>query len=189
MALAKKVNTDNSVIMVVTGDGAIEEGSFYENLLFMKSNNLCVLIIVENNQWSLATSISERRCEIDLNHFCASMGIKYAKLSNNDVLEYRNQIQELRELSLKESSPICIEAECTTFGFRWTETETPPFKRLINYHHGEAFNKHLSELRDIPIMEETERDPLFVIKSKIGEEKLLTLSKEEYEKIFAEVGL
>ena len=47
-------------------DGAIEEGSFYESLLFMKSLSLSNIVIVENNNWSLATQIHERRSKIDL---------------------------------------------------------------------------------------------------------------------------
>ena len=39
-ALGNKVNNKNGVAFVVTGDGAIEEGSFYESLIFMRSNNL-----------------------------------------------------------------------------------------------------------------------------------------------------
>ena len=56
----------DKVVFVVTGDGAIEEGSLWESLVFMKSNNLNVIIIIENNQWSLGTKIEERRCKIDL---------------------------------------------------------------------------------------------------------------------------
>ena len=52
---------------VITGDGAIEEGSFYETLLFMSSHNLPALIIIENNGWSLGSRISERRTNIDVN--------------------------------------------------------------------------------------------------------------------------
>ena len=188
LALAKKVNKDKSIVIVVTGDGAIEEGSFYENLLFMKSNNLCSMIIVENNQWSLATSIKERRCEINIRSFCESMGIEYVHLSHNDIIEYTKKIKELRELSIKNNTPVCVEVECTTLGFRWAETDKPPFKRLINYHHGEAFSKSLSELYHLPIVEETDRDPVFVLKSHLDEETISTISKEEYEKILEEIN-
>ena len=52
LALGEKVNKSEGVVIIVTGDGAMEEGSFYESLLFQKSNNLSVLIIIENNQCS-----------------------------------------------------------------------------------------------------------------------------------------
>src|SRR3989344_6120066 len=68
LALAEKVK-GGGVVMVETGDGAIEEGSFYESMLFMKSHALPVLVIVENNGWSLATEISERRAEVNLSKF------------------------------------------------------------------------------------------------------------------------
>ena len=46
LALASKVKGDGLTI-VITGDGAMEEGSFYETLLFLKSNNLSTIIIVD----------------------------------------------------------------------------------------------------------------------------------------------
>lgn len=188
LALAKKVTKDNSIIFVVTGDGAIEEGSFYENLLFMKSNGLCSMVIVENNQWSLATSIKERRCEIGLKSFCESLGIRYLHLAGNDVYRYASNIKELRENILKDKIPVCVEVECTTFGFRWAETDKPPFKRMINYHHGEASGKNLSDLYSLPLLEETTNDPLLVLRSKFGEEKLSKISQEEYSKMLEDVS-
>ena len=189
LALAKKVNKDRSIVVVVTGDGAIEEGSFYESLLFMKSNGLGAMVIVENNQWSLATSIKERRCEINLRSFCASLGIRYLHLTGNDVYRYAKNIQELREDILKENAPACVEVECTTFGFRWTETDKPPFKRMINYHHGEASGKNLSELYPLPLLEDTINDPIHVLRARFGEEKLSEISAQEYAQILEELKL
>ena len=183
LALAKKVNNDKSLVIVVTGDGAIEEGSFYENCLFMKSNNLSSMIIVENNQWSLATSIKERRCDINLQSFCESMGIKYLYLSKNDVNDYALKIKTLKEYSIRNNAPVCIEVECTTFGFWWTETENSSLKRFINYHHGEASPQHLSTLYSLPIIEKNDKDPIFVLKKYLTEENISSISQEEHKKI------
>ena len=74
-ALGNKVKNPNGVVFISTGDGAIEEGSFYESLLFLKSNNLPSIIIVENNEWSLGTKINERRANIDLKKLASSLEI------------------------------------------------------------------------------------------------------------------
>ena len=65
-AMAEKLWQKSGVIFVVGGDGSMEEGSFYESLVMMKSLGLSVIVIIENNEWSLATHISERRTPIDL---------------------------------------------------------------------------------------------------------------------------
>ena len=52
----KENGTDPSVTIVVTGDGAMEEGAFYESLLMSKTSKVPMIIIVENNGWSMYTA-------------------------------------------------------------------------------------------------------------------------------------
>ena len=40
VAMAEKMLSTKNVTIVLGGDGSIEEGAFYESLLFLKSNNL-----------------------------------------------------------------------------------------------------------------------------------------------------
>tara|TARA_B100000315_G_C14194078_1_gene414650 strand:- start:63 stop:578 length:516 start_codon:yes stop_codon:yes gene_type:complete len=48
-ALSLNIENKNNYTFIITGDGAIEEGAFYEALLLISSLNLRVIIIVENN--------------------------------------------------------------------------------------------------------------------------------------------
>ena len=57
--------SSNRVAWIQTGDGAIEEGVFYESLVFSKARSLPVVFILEDNNWSLGTS-KERRYAIDI---------------------------------------------------------------------------------------------------------------------------
>jgi TPP-dependent pyruvate/acetoin dehydrogenase alpha subunit len=66
IALASKMNSNQGVIWAVTGDGAIEGGTFYESILIASSLNLPIIFLIENNFWSLGTSITERRISINL---------------------------------------------------------------------------------------------------------------------------
>ena len=65
---------------IQTGDGAIEEGAFYESMVFAKARGLPVLILVENNNWSLGSSIKERRSNINLSKLSKSIGFGYSFL-------------------------------------------------------------------------------------------------------------
>ncbi|SVD03910.1 uncharacterized protein METZ01_LOCUS356764, partial [marine metagenome] len=87
-ALGNTLNNNSGVTFVVTGDGAIEEGAFYESLIFMKSNNLSTIIINENNNYSLGTKIDERRCKIDLSKIASSIDVEHIQLSGNDPFKY-----------------------------------------------------------------------------------------------------
>jgi TPP-dependent pyruvate/acetoin dehydrogenase alpha subunit len=154
VAQSELLNNQPSSTWVVTGDGAIEEGIFYESLLSASTWNLPIIYIVENNRWSLGTEISARRTEIDLSSYCASVGITYKELKGNDVQKYTQALMDSRVVAL-ERGPVLIEVHLETLGGFFVEEETG--KRYINYHAGKA------KLEDKNIMiHETDSDPVFV---------------------------
>lgn len=185
LALGKKAKKEEGIVIVETGDGAIEEGSFYESLEFLKSNNLSCLVIIENNGWSLATRIKERRCDIDLAKFAESLDLKYEKLRGNDVFQYIEKLKNLKQYSLENNTPIVIEVELTTLGGRYVEdANNPEGKRFINYHAGPAPEVFL---RNLPLIEESENDPIFVLSSQFDETVLRRTSDEILEQLKKEI--
>src|SRR4029077_16631474 len=70
-----RVKKNGGVVGVIIGDGGIEEGTFHESVIMMKTFRCSALIIVENNAWSLATEIHERRCDIKLDLWAASFQV------------------------------------------------------------------------------------------------------------------
>lgn len=175
LALGQKVSGGKGIVIVETGDGAMEEGSFYESLLFMKSRALPVLMIVENNEWSLATQIHERRSAIDLLKLASSFGAEYEKLSGNDVYQYIEQMTALREKALKILSPIIIEVELNTLGGWYVKKEDNTGERYINYHAGPSPKIAIMEF---PEIEHKASDPVFVLRQYFQKELLGAMSKE-----------
>ena len=133
VALSQKVLNSGGLTIVVTGDGAMEEGTFYESLLFARSNSLAELIIVENNGWSMHTSIPERRIPIDIKKFTASLGADYNKLSGNDVYHYINELQKIKKEILKTKNPMVVEVDLVTLG-GWYVDNPDGSKRFIHPH-------------------------------------------------------
>ena len=119
-----------SIVFCITGDGAIEEGSFYESLLLCKSLGLRVIFIVENNNFSMATTIDQRRSRIDLKKLSNSMGIKYSFFKResieSNILNYKKLISEARN----ENNPVICEFEIITLGAYRNNN------KKIHYHHG-----------------------------------------------------
>jgi TPP-dependent pyruvate/acetoin dehydrogenase alpha subunit len=184
-ALGNSMLSNENITMVVTGDGAIEEGSFYESLLFQKSNNLKVITIVENNEWSLGSKIEERRCDIDLNKISSSLSIPYIKLSGNNPFEYLKALASPLENVKKESTPLCIEAELKTLGY-WYEIQPEfPDGKFINYHSGKAPKLSVD---DNLILEKSINDPLHVLSEIIGKESLKTLYRSTLSQISNELS-
>jgi TPP-dependent pyruvate/acetoin dehydrogenase alpha subunit len=156
VALGMKVKELKSATWCVTGDGAIEEGSFFESLLLSSSKNLGVIYVVENNGWSLASTIEERRKKMNLNLLAQSLGVRYQKLSGNNVHEYAETLHEIRETNLTTKDTFIVEVELTTLGGYFT-TEGDR-KRYINYHAGKAHKDAISE----NVIQSDSDDPLFI---------------------------
>ena len=135
VAQSAKIREDDSVTWVVTGDGAMEEGVFYESLLCASTWELPLVVIIENNGWSLGTKINERRYPIDVQKLSESTGSDYFKLQGNRVDNYLAILSNARELA-KLGKPIVVEIEVETLGGYYVEEEAN--SRYINYHAGKA---------------------------------------------------
>ena len=185
LSLAKKVKKEGGIVIVETGDGAIEEGTFYESLLFAKSNNLPLLVVIENNGWSLATRIKERRCDIDLAKFADSLSLKHEKLTGNNVFKYIEKLKNLKQYSLENNAPVVVEVELTTLGGWYVEdANNPAGKRFINYHAGPAPEVFL---KNLPVIEESDKDPVFVLNGQFNEAVLREASAEILKQLKEEI--
>lgn len=174
VALGNRVGGRGGVAAVTIGDGAIEEGIFYESMLMMKTFRCAALTIVENNGWSLGTEIHERRCEIKLDQWAASLGIPYYHIQGNDVFEYIERLKVAYARAVADESPVIVEVALHTLGDWRMPTDEFPNGKYINYHAGAAPNV---QFNDNPVIEETADDPTFVLKQRLGNETWGKLSQ------------
>jgi pyruvate dehydrogenase E1 component alpha subunit len=175
-ALGNKMKNQNGVVFITTGDGAVEEGSFYESLLFLKSNYLSSVVIIENNGWSLGTRIRERRANIDFSKLADSLAIEYLLLEGNDPFEYLEKLNVNRSKALKNHSPILIEVKVTTLGYWFMESEDHPNGKFINYHAGPAPKV---DDKDFPQLVSSNEDPLFLLTNYLSLEELTNISNDQ----------
>ncbi|MBI3616052.1 MAG: hypothetical protein HY211_06015 [Candidatus Omnitrophica bacterium] len=166
MALAKQVKSRPGLVIVFSGDGAMEEGSFYEGLVFSRTQRLGLLILVENNNMSMSSTISERRCGINMDKLCGSVGIPFHTFRGNDLFEYAPTLKQIRRSILEQQTPVCVEAHLGS----------------INQHAGPTPGwptdpKNISLERGL-IVEQSDRDPLFVLKQRLGEPSFENLSSQ-----------
>jgi len=160
IGLASKINSNQGVVWAVTGDGAIEEGTFYESILIASSLNLPIIFLIENNFWSLGTSITERRIPINLELLANSLSIEYLKLSENNPLEYYDKLFDTRKKSQQTSRPKIIEVEVHSLG-GYLVNEDSGQGRYVNYHSGGIkFDPDLNN-----IFEHNFSDPVFVARN------------------------
>ncbi|WP_179371852.1 thiamine pyrophosphate-dependent enzyme [Nitrosopumilus ureiphilus] len=174
IAMSLEIKHKDGIAIVLGGDGSLEEGSFHESILMFKSLNLSGLLIIENNEWSMATKISERRIHIDLETFSKSYDVKYVKLSGNNPLNYIEELTRLKEQSKKNNELICIEVMVNTLGDWIMTNDQNPDGKFINYHAGPA---PTIDVTTCPaLIKENNSDPIFVLIDLLGIDELNKLS-------------
>lgn len=156
VALSEKILRSKSVTWIISGDGALEEGALYESLLNAASLNLNIIYIIENNSWSLATSIQERRFDVKIEMLCQAFGIGYALLKSNDVVEYNKKIEEIRTQCISNNQPQVVEVQLSTLGYYKIEDES--VLRTVNYHSG--YSKAICD--ESGVISRNSEDPVYV---------------------------
>jgi len=184
LAFAQKMN-EQGTVFVITGDGAIEEGSFYESMLFMKSHHLSSIVIIENNEWSLATQINERRSAIDISKLVSGLWIEYVCLEGNDVFSYIEILESIRSKSIKEQVPVCVEVKLTSLGHWRMEKEGYPDGKFINYHSGPA---PTVDIKKSLVIEQSNKDPLYSLLNPIPQVEINEIVNEFFSNLPEELG-
>ena len=174
IAMSLDIKQKDGITIVLGGDGSLEEGSFHESILMFKSLNLSGLLIIENNEWSMATKISERRIPIDLETFAKSYGVKYVRFSGNNPLNYIQELKNLKEYSKENNELVCIELMVNTLGDWIMTNDQNPDGKFINYHAGPA---PTVDVKKCPaLIKENNSDPIFVLMNLLGLDELNKLS-------------
>jgi|688.fasta_scaffold01420_26 TPP-dependent pyruvate/acetoin dehydrogenase alpha subunit len=109
LAFAKVLKDEAGAVWVVTGDGAVEEGGFYEAIVFARSHGLQVVFVIDNNDHSMVSSIRERRCEIRFDRICEAVGVPYRAFESNDVIAYVEGLRGVRRDLDGGTGPVCVE--------------------------------------------------------------------------------
>ena len=134
LGLSAQLKETEDVSCVFLGDGAIEEGVFFESLNFAAVRKLPVLFICENNFYSVYSPLSVRQPRNrNIAKMIEAFGVKSISAEGNDayvVYEYlSNAFAEIRS----GSGPIFMEFST----YRWREHCGPAFDDELGYRTAE----------------------------------------------------
>ena len=116
--------------VVFFGEGATEEGVFFESLNFAALKNLPILFICENNLYSVFTNINERQSKKrNLLKIVQNHGIQSYSCDGNDVLKVYNKANEAIRFIKKNNLPAFIEFKT----YRYLEHCGPDSDDHFNY--------------------------------------------------------
>jgi TPP-dependent pyruvate/acetoin dehydrogenase alpha subunit len=120
-AMALKKQKKPGIVAIFMGDGATEEGVFYESLNFAALQKLRVIFICENNSYAIYTNIKKRWSSPNICDRVAGFGIPTHRIEDGDIFAIRNHVAEVKTHMEKGDGPYFV--ECLTY--RWTEHVGP----------------------------------------------------------------
>jgi len=159
VAMASKLKKDTKVVMVFLGDGATETGAFYESLNYASLKELPIVFVVENNAYSVYSSLSVRqKTESRIVDIAMAHSIPARKLDGNDVeLVYQASIAAV-DRARAGLGPSLLELKT----YRWLEHCGPNYDNDIGYRSEAEF------------LSWRERDPVSLYQNLLLSEGILT---------------
>ena len=164
IALAHKLQKEQKVTAVFTGEGGTSEGDFHEALNIASVWSLPVLFCIENNGYGLSTPTSEQYSCTHLADRGNGYGMESYILDGNNILEVYSKIKEISQSIREQPRPVLVE-----------------FKTFRMRGHEEA-----SGTKYVPdeLMEEwAQKDPLDNFREYLFSEDILTAAQDEEFKV------
>ncbi len=138
LALEKKLTHKKSIACVFFGDGATEEGAFYESINFAIIHSLPILFICENNLYSVYSGLEVRQpVDRKIYKMVRAMGISAQHGNGNDVEEVARKVKQAKTMIMKSGGPQFLEFDT----YRWREHCGPNFDNNIGYREESEFLK------------------------------------------------
>lgn len=123
IAFAEKYNKTNNVCLTFMGDGAVNQGQVYEAFNMAAMWKLPVIYIIENNQYSMGTSVERSTAMTELYRKGESFGIQGVKVDGMDVEAIYDTTKQALDFVRSGQGPIIIETK--TYRFRGHSMSDP----------------------------------------------------------------
>ncbi len=137
-ALQQKLDETGDVTVVFIGDGAAEEGIFFESLNFSSALGLPILFVIEDNLYSVNSPHTDRKHpDFNYQNIAKGIGLPYLKVDGNDVLEVNASAREALSWVRTKRQPYLLHA----VAYRHMAHSSP----LMDDHLGYRMEDHLSQ--------------------------------------------
>jgi TPP-dependent pyruvate/acetoin dehydrogenase alpha subunit len=121
-AYALKHQPQDSIVVSIFGDGAVDEGVFAESINWAALKKLPIIFVCENNNYAIHTHQRERQKLDNICDRARSYGIPAEKIEDNDTLTIYEKIGAAAK-ALRNGEPGPFFFECMTY--RWKEHVGP----------------------------------------------------------------
>lgn len=128
-AYALRLRREPRVALCVFGDGAADEGVFYESLNFAALKRLPVLFACENNGYAIHTHQRQRQHLPEICARAAALGVPSERIDDGDVLRIAARSRAAVDAMRGGAGPFLL--ECLTY--RWKEHVGPGEDYALGY--------------------------------------------------------
>lgn len=164
LAFAEKYNGTKNICFTFFGDGAVNQGQVYEAFNIAALWKLPAIYVIENNEYSMGTSLARSTAMTDLYRKGESFGIPGMQVDGMDIDAVYNAAMEATEFVRAGNGPIIIEVK--TYRYRGHSMSDPATYRTKE-----------------EVEEYKERDPIIIVKDLILKNKYANESQlKEIEK-------
>ncbi len=154
---SKYLGKKDQVALCFLGDGAIPQGTFHESLNLASVWDIPCIYVIENNQWSMGTSMARgvANCKHFPEYAAKSYDMSYYRLNGMDFFNCYGGFLVAYQEAVEKCRPILI--ECITERFKGHSISDPALYRTKD------------ELKECMA-----RDPILLMKNKLMECGFLT---------------
>lgn len=164
LALASKIRKIEQISCVFFGDGATEEGSFYESVNFAVVKKLPVLFLCENNFYSVYSPLNVRQPEgRSISAVARAMGLGVDEVDGNNAIESFKSIESAVQRINNNQGPQFIEFST----YRWLE------------HCGVNYDNHIGYRSEDEYLNWRKKDPIENLKNILLHDNLISESKNQ----------
>lgn len=116
VAMALKKQGRDSVVLVSVGDGAMSQGALHEGMVFAAAEQLPLIIICENNEWSELTRSSKLLQIKSMTERAMGCGITNVIANGCDPLSVAKAVADAAKSAREGGGPTFIECEVARLG-------------------------------------------------------------------------
>ena len=151
-AFALKYKKQESIVVCYHGDGATDEGVFWESLNFASLHSLPIIFICENNKYAIYSHQNTRSLNNPIVDRAKAFGVSSIRVSGNKTKDFFDATLDCIEQIKKKSQPFLLECMTTRWrdhvGITIPELSKAEFEEIENAKNNddlEGLEKQLSE--------------------------------------------
>jgi pyruvate dehydrogenase E1 component alpha subunit len=110
LAWGLRLRGEDTVALVIFGDGATSEGAFHEGANLAAVMNAPLVLLCNNNQWAISTPLAEQTAAPTLAHKAVGYGMPAVRVDGTDVLAVHQVVREAVARARIGNGPTFVEA-------------------------------------------------------------------------------